>query len=296
MPANIAGLEDTRMKRFSLFTTLLLLLSAAALAAATPPTSLDFLSSDPANIAAFKAPDHDAALKAQMVLLNNNGGIPFYNMTTRRYQRVRQPASEPDKPVPVIANAEQHFMANRDVFLLQLAPGKRFLVFSHSSSPVTGATTIWEVGARYPALRLAFTGELDSIRRRPDGNLVLVFSDITCKVEVLYNPAGNTLTPVFAMALDEACYGSPIYPEGAVKYEAPRQVRIRAAAGTPLYAEPSQTSKVIARTPLSAAWTLASLGDWRLMLVPVRVNDWWLNVFAGNTWKPVWVQSSSLIE
>lgn len=284
------------MKGLRLFTILFLLMLATGVTGAIPPTNLDFLASDPAQIAAFKAPDHDAALRVQMVLLNNNGGIPFYNMTTKRYQRIRQPASEPDKPYPVMPNAEQHFMANRDVFLFELAPGKRFLVFSHSTSPVSGATTIWEVGPRYPALRLAFTGELDSVRRRPDGKIALAFGDITGRAEILYNPAGNTLTAAFAMVLHEVNYGSPIYPDGAVKYGAPKLVRIRAPAGTALYAEPNLTAKVIARTPVRAAWTLASLGEWRLMIIPLSVHDWWLNVFSGKTWRPVWIQASRLIE
>ena len=284
------------MTGLRLFIILLLLTLATAVTGATPPTNLDFLSSDPAMIAGLKAPNHDLALKEQLVLLNNNGGIPFYNMTTRRYQRIRQPANDQGNPMPQIAGAEQHFMANRDVVLLQLAPGKRFLVFSHSASPVTGATTIWEVGPRYPSLKLAFSGELDAVRRRANGQIVLVFGDITGKVEVVYNPVGNTLTPAFALSLHEMQHGSPIYPDGSVKYSTPKSVRIRAASGTPLYAEPNNTAQVLARTPLQSAWALASLGDWRLVIIPVRVNDWWLNVFAGKTWRPVWIEAFKILE
>jgi len=88
------------MTGLRLFIILLLLTLATAVTGATPPTNLDFLSSDPAMIAGLKAPNHDLALKEQLVLLNNNGGIPFYNMTTRRYQRIRQPANDQGNPMP----------------------------------------------------------------------------------------------------------------------------------------------------------------------------------------------------
>ena len=174
---------------------------------------------------------------------------------------MRQPANGP--AMPQIAGAEQHLW-QPGCRPLQLAPGKRFLVFSHSASPVTGATTIWEVGPRYPSLKLAFSGELDAVRRRANGQIVLVFGDITGKVEVVYNPVGNTLTPAFALSLHEMQHGSPIYPT-VRSNTVPKSVRIRAASAR-LYAGPNTRHQSLPahRSSQPGHWLA---GDWRLVII-----------------------------
>lgn len=264
--------------------------------AATPPTTLAFLTADQDSLDPWKAPNHDADLLTHLRVLNAAGGIPYFNMKTSRYQRFKLAATETNFAYPSVLPIDA-FMANRETKLLQLAPGKKFLVFWHSASPVSGVMTIWESGPRFAALKLAVQGELVAIRRQTDGTLLFVFHDMTCQSEVVYNPATNVWQPAFLAQYHEMMHGSTGIPEGATAYPAAKSVRIRAAASTTFHSEPDAASAVVARTPVAAAWAIASRGDWRMLLIPATTKyDYWYNIFRGRTWMPVWAPAAIVVE
>ena len=160
------------------------------LAAALPPSGLFYMNAtenerDSTNIEALKAPHHAAAVQAELAKLNANGGIPFYNMDSGRYDRIRFPANATNFADLCPADNAK-YMGNRGTMLLRLGPGKNVLVFLHATSPVSSVSTIWECGPRFPVLKLALHGDLSLAKRKADDRVLLVFTSLATTAEVIY--------------------------------------------------------------------------------------------------------------
>lgn len=281
------------MKRNLLLSLLFCVSSITPLAAALPPTGLDVLSPDTTSVDAFKVANHAASLAAALATLNAGGGIPFVVSHEKRYERVICPAGTTNFTFPA-RKIDEDGMTRSEACLLELAPGKQYIVFSHHFGMYDSATTIWAPGARFATLKLAFGGSLSGIKRTDDGMLLLLFTSQRFLAEVKYDPAHDVWTPACMIRLSDTENGLAFNNEGLQTIKPLRAVRFR-AGGLPLYEYADVSTKIVARTPQNQAWAFATGAGWQHVLIPrVAGSEYWTQVFAGKCWSVARVPDASI--
>lgn len=263
-------------------------------AGAVPPTLLDcFRPFDAAALARWIPADSGRELERQLGIMNEYGGLPYYDAYIGGCRRIRLAGPLMNSRLP--PDAGDGVFGNAPPDLIELAPGARFLFFTHKVSGLHRATTIWKTGPDGARPCFGLRGSLHALRRQADGTVLLSFAEPTCLSEVLYEPASGRFQPHFQALFHDRFRESWLDGFGVSLAGAPRAVRFHAAVVTPFFADADLASPVIGCSPVGVAWEIGAKGAFRLLLVPaVASNDPWYAPFGGRTWLPVWALARGL--
>ncbi len=240
------------------------------------------------SLASYQRALSDAEKVALLQEFNASGGVPFFELP-QRLRRVRTRGADLDS-LSAPPDMSRHQM-NRDLYTVELA-GETWIVFAHTASPVSSATSLWRKHAGRLRLEFQSYGDLTYIEQKSDG-FYLAFGDTFYVARVRLQ--SGVIEPLY-MIETPAMHAAADWPELPAAAASRANVR---APGANLYAAPTPGAERIGQYRRGAALLVFGKTPTHYFVAAAhtRPDDWTRRFYAaGNFYRTGWLQLASLEE
>lgn len=240
------------------------------------------------SLAPYQRALNDAEKVALLQEFNASGGVPFFELTPG-LRRVRTRGVDADS-LSAPPDMSRHQM-NRDLYTVELA-GETWIVFAHTASPVSGATSLWRKHAGRLRLEFQSYGDLTYIEQTSGGHH-LAFGDTFYVARVRL--ANGVFTPLY-MIETPAMHAAADWPELPAADTSRANVR---APGADLYATPTPGAERTGQYRRGAAVLVFGKTQTHYFVAAAHSRpDAWTRRFhaAGKFYRTGWMKLASLDE
>lgn len=279
-----------RLPTLGLF-ILLIAAPGRAIPPETPPALAELLRLQTAaadSLAPYQRTLNDAEKVALLKEFNASGGVPFFELP-QGLRRVRTRGADLDS-LSAPPDMARHQM-NRDLYTITLA-GETWIVFAHTASPISSATSLWRKHAGRLRLEFQSYGDLTYIEQKSDG-LYLAFGDTFYVARARLQ--SGVIEPLY-MIETPAMNGAGDWPELPAADASRASVRAPVAN---LYATPTTGAERIGQYRRGAAVLVFGKTQTHYFVAAAhaRPDDWTRRFYAaGNFYRTGWLQLASLEE